>query len=232
MKRQEIPQILFKNINLVEPYPPMVTAIPKPLTDTAFFPGGDGLWKESTSDKVPFIMVLGQDFSTEKIFGKMQDGLTNDLKLPTWKNMLNLFAEAGISPEDCFFSNVFMGLRQTESIVGPFPGLMDKEFVARSLKFLEFQLSSLKPKIIITLGNSPTKLLSQLSNELGSWQENKAFKNENEGFKKDVKFPQHTSHCVAIEHPSMRNSNVKRRKYIHYSGHAAEVEMLKAAINF
>jgi hypothetical protein len=50
------------------------------------------------------------------------------------------------------------------------------------------------------------------------------------GIKLILAFNGHVCRCVALEHTSMRNSNVKRRVYGEYRGHEAEVEMLRDAL--
>ena len=59
---------LWSGLSAVEPYPDKVVAVPKQIPGTSFFPGGSGLWREST-DRIPQfpvggVMVLGQDFDT------------------------------------------------------------------------------------------------------------------------------------------------------------------------
>jgi hypothetical protein len=46
MKRYKLSEKLFEHINLVEPYPDLVTKVTTMIDITAFFPGGKGLWKE------------------------------------------------------------------------------------------------------------------------------------------------------------------------------------------
>jgi uracil-DNA glycosylase len=229
MMREELSQKLFKNISLVEPYPDLVAPVDLMLDITAFFPGGKGIWKEEESEVFPSILVLGQDFSTEKEYVRMQKNIVNDIDGPTWRNLRKLFKEANVDLLDCFFSNVFMGLRKTDSMTGKFPGFKDKEFVSRNIKFLLFQIDTIKPKIIITLGKYSAELLASLSDDLNSWKNSKALREADIGLKRDVKINGNTFTCVALEHPSMRNSNVKRRRYKDFVGNEAEIRMLKDA---
>lgn len=201
------------------------------LNETAFFPGGRGLWTGDSSGIFPSILVLGQDFSTVKVYEDMKIGLVKDLNSPTWKNLIKLFNEARVDFKKCFFSNVFMGLREIQEMTGKFLGGKDKEFVKRNLSFLSFQIETIRPKLIITLGRPASEMISKLSTpDLDCWKAGKALSSPNEGFKRDVSFKDHLCHCIALEHTSMRNSNVKRRVYGKYTGHRAEVEMLKEAM--
>lgn len=65
----------------------------------------------------------------------MAEGNKADLNSPTWKNLIRLFDEADVDLKKCFFSSVFMGLRDTENMTGEFLGARDKDFVNRNLEF-------------------------------------------------------------------------------------------------
>lgn len=231
MKRYELSEKLFEHINLVEPYPDLVTEVTTMIDITAFFPGGKGLWKEEESDVFPTILILGQDFSTEKEYMRMMQNKVNDINGSTWRNLRELFKEANVSLIDCFFSNVFMGLRKTESMTGKFPGFKNEDFVSRNIEFLLFQINVIKPKLIITLGKYSAELVSKLSDDLNSWRNYRALRQPDIGLKKDIKINGNILTCVALEHPSMRRSNVKRRRYKNFVGNEAEVRMLKDALN-
>jgi len=229
--RNDVSKILFDNISMVEPYPDNVAPVTDNVKRTAFFPGGLGVWNNSQHDKIPKILVLGQDFSTLKEYEKILSENSDDLSSPTWKNLINLFNQVGINLEDCFFSNAFMGLRKTESMTGKFPGYKDKNFVARNLNFLTFQIETIKPKVIITLGKFAADMLFNLApNYLKAWDKYSALRLPDVGFITDVTFGEIKCDCVALEHPSMRNSNVKRRQYGGYVGSNAEVIILKKAL--
>jgi len=230
MLRHEIPNALFERLDTVEPYPDNVAPITTMIDRTAFFPGGKGLWLENKSDIFPSVLVLGQDFSTLKDYLEILSGDTNDLDCPTWRNLIKLFVQAGINLDECFFSNVFMGLRRTESNVGRFPGFKDKEFIKRNIEFLSFQVEVIKPKLIITLGKFSPAILGNLSSEdLLTWKTAKAFNDIEEPIKFNVKIGSHQCNCVALVHPSMRHLNIKQRHYKNYIGNDAELNMLKDA---
>jgi hypothetical protein len=143
--RQELPGVLFKKLQELVEYPDKVKPVEKILDVTAFFPGGRGLWLEEDSTEFPSILVLGQDFSTVKAYEAMVAGNKADLDSPTWMNLIKLFDEADVDIKKCFFSNVFMGLRDTEKMTCKFPGARDKDFVNRNLEFLLFQIEIIKP---------------------------------------------------------------------------------------
>lgn len=236
MKRDELSKLLYKNIDVVKPYPNMVKPVDEMIDITAFFPGGKGLWFEEYSELFPNILVLGQDFSTVDGYNKMLRNELTDLECSTWRNLIILFREVNIDLRECFYSNVFMGLRDTKSMVGKFPGFKDKDFVKRNVDFLSYQIETIKPSVIITLGKFAAELLTKLSeSDLESWMKYSALRVPNVGLKTNIHFKEHVCTCVAIEHTSMRNSNVKRRRYVNgkgeHCGNEAEVEMLKDAIS-
>lgn len=228
MKRYELPDVLYKKIDVVKPYPLNVEPVKEMINITAFFPGGRGLWSEEETKEIPSILVLGQDFSTVEGYEKMLKTEATELESPTWRNFIVLFKEASIDLKDCYFSNVFMGLRVSDKMTGEFPGFKDKGFVDRNVEFLSFQIETIKPRVIIALGKYAAEMLTYLpQSDLNSWSKWMALREDNIGIKFDVKFSNHNSMCIALEHPSMRNSNVKRRVYGNYKGHEAEVAMLK-----
>src|SRR5687767_9546772 len=97
-------------------YPAGVVAVPECIKGTAFFPGGYGLWRPDTSTPLPpfpvrGIMVLGHDFHSEYGYRESLARGCEAETQPTWRNLLVLFKAAGIAPERCFFTNVYMGLR-------------------------------------------------------------------------------------------------------------------------
>ncbi len=231
MRIQKLPGVFIKKLQELGEYPDKVKLVEKMLDITAFFPGGRGLWLEQDSTEFPSILILGQDFSTVKAFEAMVAGNKADLDSPTWKNLIKLFDESDVDLKKCFFSNVFMGLRDTEKMTGKFPGARDKDFVNRNLTFLLFQIETIKPEIIIALGRPASDMVAKLSRPgLDCWEKGKALSSPDNGYKTNISFNGHVCKCVALEHTSMRNSNVKRRVYGKYKGHEAEVEMLRDAI--
>ena len=235
MNRHQLPEYLFNEIHIVEPYPNKVKPVLEMIDVTAFFPGGQGLWLEDDSELTPDILVLGHDFSTVTEYNKMLASRQNEINSPTWRELRKLFQAAGIDLNRCFFSNVYMGLRDVVSMTGVFPGSKDKEYVKRNQNFLRFQIRTLKPKVIITLGKPASVNLSILSEQLiEEWFDGRALSTQNNGLKRNVMIDDHPYICVALEHTSMRNQNVKRRMYESesglYSGSIAEIEMLKDAL--
>lgn len=233
MKREEIPEILFNKINeFIKSSPANVATVRKMVETTAFFPGGKGLWLEKDQKDInPDILVLGQDFSHIEYYEEVLRGKKKDTDGATWRNLIKLFEQAEIDLNRCFFSNVFMGLRVSDIMTGNFPGIKCKNYIEESVKFLLFQIETTKPKVIITLGKNPADILSKLgSKELDIFKNGNALKIKNEGLKLNVCIKGHKCNVVALEHPSMRHLNIKRRQYKDLTGNDAEVTMLKYAV--
>ncbi len=224
-----------------------VIPVKKMLCSTAFFPGGSGLWLgRSSSSKTASnkprmlkkkIMVLGNDFGSKDGYKKVQDNPYKNLdSSSTWRNLLELLHCAGIKPKNCFFTNAYMGLRNTGKSTGPFPGMVDPKFVERcQLFFLDKQLPMQKPRLIIVLGAEARKFIAQLSPNLTEWKECNTFTEldaSNLGtLVKKVRFNgSKPATVVALVHPSRRKGNVWRRRYRGKKGEAAELKMLKDAL--
>ncbi|HNW82780.1 MAG TPA: hypothetical protein PKG52_07810 [bacterium] len=62
-----LPDILFKRLDMIEPYPEKVAKVETICRLTAFFPGGRG-FRDENSEIFTDILVLGQDFSTVKYY--------------------------------------------------------------------------------------------------------------------------------------------------------------------
>ena len=233
---------LFKALDSVLPYPTGVVAVPEQILATSFFPGGTGLWCEDSNVIPPLpiggIMVLGHDFHSEVGYKSSLQNKGENLNTPTWRNLIALFKEDGvkIDMKQCFFTNVYMGLRQGAKTTGNFPGAKDSDFVGRCQEFFIQQLQSQEPRLIITLGTYVPKFLSRLSPNLTSWKKSGGFKRideEKTALITDVKFDNVDIKCtiVAILHPSFRLSNVRHRKWEDLEGHQAEIAMLSKAIS-
>jgi hypothetical protein len=148
----------------VGPYPSGMVAVPKWMRGTAFFPGGLGIWIEAGQlAKLPFgkVMILGQDFDTETSYQRSFAVGTEVETSATWRNLRKILGEAGICLSDCFFTNVYMGLRTCTKPTRSCPGKRDREFVRQCEEFLLRQLAVMQPRLIVTLGAEPFEFLSR-----------------------------------------------------------------------
>lgn len=143
----------------VGPYPPGVVEVRAPIPGTAFFPGGLGLWTGVSEIPTGQIMIVGQDFNSKAAYDRAFAAGGEVTTSPTWRNLLRILQDAGISPDRCFFTNVYMGLRDGGNETGRFAGAKDKDFVRRCLTFFDRQLEVVQPKLILALGKEPLRML-------------------------------------------------------------------------
>ena len=223
-----------------------VKPVKEMITRTAFFPGGSGLWLGRSgswympSDRPDMpegkVMVLGNDFGQKWWHEKCLRENARDWKSKTWMYLRLLLQDAGIQPEDCFFTNAYMGLRSTGKSTGPSPGMVDPKFVEHcQLFFLGKQLPVQKPRLILVLGAEARKFIAQLSPDLAEWKECKTFTGLDDSVVgpvvKKVRFNgSKPVTVVALVHPSRRKGNVWRRRYRGKKGEAAELAMLEDAL--
>ena len=232
-----------------------VTPVKKMLCSTAFFPGGSGLWHKPpkkmlprplrpfhsffTNSKPPTmpkekIMILGNDFGPKDDYRWVRANRYKNLtSSSTWRNLLPLLKAAGIKPKHCFFTNAYMGLRRVRKDTGRSPGAADPKFVKRCESFfLNYQIPTQEPRLIVALGKHSIDFIAGLSCDLTEWKKCKNFKDLDDlGPVKSVSFnSSNPTTVVALVHPSMRNSNAKHRRYGEKKGEAAELAMLKDAL--
>ena len=111
----------------VSPFPKGVINVREPIRGTAFFPGGLGLWLEENGARVQFptkpIMVVGQDFNSERAY---EDALQKGTEVgtsPTWRTLQDILRASNISPELCFFTNVYGGNKDPNPESSPEHGI-------------------------------------------------------------------------------------------------------------
>ena len=182
-------------------------------------------------------MVLGHDFHSESGYQASRDAGGERLTLPTWRNLLKMLAAAGIRPETCFFTNVYMGLRAGTATTGPFPGAVDRGFVAHCQTFLCEQLRVQRPALVVTLGIHVPPLIGELSPELTSWTTRKGLKHldANGPVRSDVSFSAidgFRTTVVALIHPSLRHASLRHRRYKQTRGAEAELQMLRDGMHY
>ncbi len=236
---------LFRAMAAVSPYPPGVLPIQERISGTAFFPGGDGVWRSSTTREAtaPFpIMILGQDFDSRAGFeralarGSEVPAESDQWKAnPTWRNLIALFGRVGIEPSACFFTNAFMGLRESAENTGRFPGAKDKDFAGRCRAFLSVQIRAVQPRLVFTLGSWVPRFLAEGIPELSHWKESRSLRDLDRvgPLAANVRLiPQGGSvvTVAALTHPSLRNVNVGRRRYASLHGDDAELRLISDAL--
>ncbi len=215
-------------------YPETMIAINGEIPGQAFFPGGKGTFLNDDNLSHREIMILGQDFDSEKNYKiTVKAGREDIEKNPTWKNMLGFLKSLDISPNNCFFTNSILGIRRGESGTGKSPAFRSKAFIRDCQQFFLYQTEIQKPKIIFVLGKHVAEFLSDTSDDLKCWARVKNFASIDNSEKQIVTATFQngvTSKLILLTHPSFRPSNIHRRKYLDYAGNKAEMEMVKSIL--
>jgi uracil-DNA glycosylase len=232
---------LFKDAQEVRAYPSGVVEVPAQIQGTSFFPGGTGLWWGGAPVIPPLpvgkVMVLGHDFHSVAGYEWACEHENENLEATTWLHLQALLKRVPIRLEECFFTNIYMGLRKGTATTGPFPGATDAEFVRRCQKFFLHQFAVQQPKLILALGAYVPRFLAPLSQQLAIWSVPSSFPRrdkDKQSIRASVVFNGIAIRpCVvaSIVHPCMRNSNVRHRHWYERGlhGDAAELELVKHA---
>ena len=175
-----------------------------------FFPYGSGLLIEGKEDlSKDGLMVIGQDFGTIKYVSDkiIKQGEADENTFSKTVNLLDSYPK-----EKVFLTNLFIGLRKVESMLGINPALQNKEkvYLDASFEYFKFQVQEVKPSRIIVLGKVPYHFIIERS-------ESKLEKIQTFGkYIEDIQsgnIPQlNGTPILCIPHPSMWNSNVKNKE--------------------
>lgn len=220
-------QELFNSLNntiLKNSYPPDILPVPDcRINGTAFFPAGDGIYKEGNwqpQERYP-IMVVGQDYDNWHNFkrvrcsihqSEVQNGNT------TWKNLKKILGEETLSK--CFFTNAIMGLRFNDSKnTGKSKAFLVKNnaFLKQNQEFFKIQLEVVKPDLVIGLGRFMPKFISgcfKEYSELVHVESFKKFDSEYANFRNGI-FLNHIGRSIKmifITHPALYKRCVIDRK--------------------
>jgi hypothetical protein len=238
--------VLCNKLKDIAPYPEGVVPVPTCIKATAFFPGGTGLWDTQPHRPLPpmpmgKVMILGQDFSSEVDYYHYHAHAHSgeNLKTPTWRNLLWLLAQVHVPAHACFFTNMYMGLRAGNAkLTGRFPGARSPHFVHQCQTFLAAQIAAQRPRLILTLGVQVPAIIAPLSADLAGWAHCNRFRAlDLHGppmipavhFHEPVNV---TATVVALTHPCLWHRCVVGRQYGALQGREAELQMLHDAITF
>jgi hypothetical protein len=138
-------------------YPLGTVKFPFYLKGQGFFAGGDGLWRdddnlESESDGVlpsGGIVFIGNDFGSLSGFKRLTRGFENPL---TWRNLKARVRAANLPTELTFFTNAFVGLRESGRALDSREWSQMPLFCSYCTEFLTFQLEQLSPKLVVLMG--------------------------------------------------------------------------------
>jgi uracil-DNA glycosylase len=213
-------------------FPKGVVPVPEPIRGTAFFPGGLGLLLDESRDPQPEgrkVMVVGQDFNSVATYRKAQEEGSEVGTSQTWRNLARVFAELGIELGQCFFTNFYMGLRESAPETGRFPGARDEAFVQSCARFFARQMEVVRPPVIVCLGLAPLQALGkevfglQVPNTLSECVD--VYDGLSTPFGSPG--PHGRVALVALIHPSLYFANVRRRRFQGYCGREAERAMIQ-----
>lgn len=149
-----------------KPYPSGMEPFPRKLIGQGFFPGGDGLWRDDDSARIrapsPYqfpkngIMFLGNDFGSTLGFSKLKVHENP----PTWRHLRARLLNAKIPGELGFYTNAYLGLRNDRNALAD--PIAHREYDQFCKEFLEFQILTQAPQLIVVLGDRPAGLLHQV----------------------------------------------------------------------
>lgn len=213
---------------MMPPYPPGVLAVPEPIARTGFFPGGLGLWLEQDDALYPLpkeFMVVGQDFNTFATYERARTCGSEVNSSSTWRNVRKIFPKLNVPLMDCFFTNVYMGLRAVGPETGRFPGARDRGFVGRCINLFKRQLEVAQPKIILTLGAEAPRILGH---NIFGFQPPRAISRCDQTYGPFIVKHGKVA-LVALTHPALYFANVARRRFGDRTGIQAEGAMVQAA---
>lgn len=225
-------------------YPPDVIPIPAPIRGTVAFAGGAGLIVRDHELPLPGfpvggVMFIGDNVDASEPFydrlrGRRPHGGPGEGPLmPTWRNLYDLFRDAGISDEEVFFTNAYLGLVKGSDPTRDHSGETDPEFRRLCAEVLAEQVAIMQPRLIATLG------LAAL-NFVGTAYEDERLQPWNVKRMKDVTttantlLPEvliggHQTRAVALYHPSLIHASSRNRTWGEHTGYDAEVALLQEA---
>jgi hypothetical protein len=201
-------------------YPPGVVPLPGQIGGTAFFSAGAGLCR-ATGDRLPEfpfggVMFVGHNLDAEGPYlRRLQAGVPHgdpERPMAIWRNLYALLDGAGVGREECFFTNVYVGLIAGDKPTGSFPGARSPSFTAWCRGFLQRQVELMRPRAMVFLGK-PARAFVGLGPGLAS-----------------VTFGEMVVPAVGLAHPSMHPSSAHNSRYGEATGVAAEVALLQAVV--
>jgi hypothetical protein len=209
--------------------------VPEYLRGTAFFSTAAGLVIADPSGPLPpfpfgGIMFVGHNLDSETAFlrrlasGRAHAG--RDRPMLTWRNLYRLLERASVSPEDCFFTNAYVGLKAGDEPTGTFPGASDPTFSAWCRSFLNEQMAVMRPRVVASLGTDARQFVATMAPELAAWAPRP---NPPPGVVR-THLGGVSATAVALLHPSGYHGSLGRRRYGDFRGLDAEAVLLGDAL--
>lgn len=156
-------------------YPPDVTGVPELLPGTAAFAASAGLHRPPGSyDLPPFpfggLMVVGHNLDSRDGYEQRRalgishgDVVTGTPPMSTWRGLYRLVELAEIDVRELFFTNVLVGLK-AGAPTGPFTAHRAPDFRRWCREFLERQIVTMRPAVMLVLGTRACRDVSAMAN--------------------------------------------------------------------
>ncbi len=225
-------EIFRRRLGEMTGYPPGVVPVPEYLPGTAFFSAAAGLVVTDPDGPLPTfpfggVMFVGHNLDSETAFmRRLASGHSHggpDRPMLTWRNLYRLLEKASVAPENCFFTNVYVGLKAGDEPTGRFPGAADPAFKRWCRSFLEEQITVMRPRVVATLGSDSRRFLAAMSSALADWA---AVRNPGPGAVR-TQLGDRDTPAVALLHPSGYHGSLGRRRYGAFTGLDAEAALLR-----
>jgi len=234
----------WERLDRFDGYPAGVAVrVPSRVKGTAFFAASSGLWGQEPGGPPPAfpyggVMVVGNNLDNEERYAeRLAEGRqygSAETGTPTWRELLGLSKRVGVAPDQCFFTNIWVGLKAGG---GSNTGAMAVEpgspFDRWCQRFLCEQVSEVRPRAIVALGQHVPVFLARVTDDLSAWTTWTSYPDldrRDAAVHAGVRLCGHTTSVVALLHPSYRRRWVAGRRYGGLTGDAAEVAMLLAAV--
>jgi hypothetical protein len=140
------------------------------IDGTAFFPGGSGLWRGlepygKLPDEFPDspIMFLGHNFDSVRGYQQSSNRGIERMNTGTWYFLIRYLMAADLNPANAFYTNAFVGL-QPEKANGTM--FANEAFYQECRTFLVEQISTVRPRLIVALGQNAARELDLVAARL------------------------------------------------------------------
>lgn len=111
----------WERLDRFDGYPAGVAVrVPSRVKGTAFFAASSGLWGQEPGGPPPAfpyggVMVVGNNLDNEERYAeRLAEGRqygSAETGTPTWRELLGLSKRVGVAPDQCFFTNIWVGLK-------------------------------------------------------------------------------------------------------------------------
>ncbi|QJR14664.1 hypothetical protein [Usitatibacter palustris] len=220
------------------PLPAGVVPVPYQLCAPDFWPGGLG-HDPSAAFPRGGVMCLGHNYG---IPSDWEDTRRNGAAIlrsnTTCRVTLEVFARCGVPHPELFLTNFFSHMMDAKTPIGRFCGAGHSDYEMWTRAVLVAQIEVMRPRAVFILGLHVPPMLAPLAPDFRPWDRHRtmsALDTSGTAFVPRVTFGgdgwSHSSSVAVITHPSKRHLNVGHRRYKGLVGDAAEVAMIRDALD-